>query len=98
MVQDFFFYIYISPYMLSIYRVILSIYIEIEIKRLPCSSGGKESTCNAGDLGSIPRWEDILEGKWLPTPVLLPGASNGQRSLTDYGPWGCKELDTNEVP
>ena len=23
----------------------------------PCGSDGKESTCNAGDLGSIPRWE-----------------------------------------
>jgi len=43
--------------------------------------------------GKIP-WR----GKWLPTPVLLPGASHGQRSLTDYGPWGCKELDMNEVP
>ena len=27
----------------------------------PCSSAGKESTCNAGDLGSIPGLEDPLE-------------------------------------
>ena len=27
----------------------------------PDSSIGKESTCNAGDLGSIPGWEDPLE-------------------------------------
>ena len=29
--------------------------------RFPESSSGKESTCNAGDLGLIPGWEDPLE-------------------------------------
>ena len=33
----------------------------------------------------------------LPTPVFLPGEFHGQRSLVDYSPWGCKELDTTEV-
>ena len=28
---------------------------------IPCDSAGKESTCNAGDLGSIPGLEDPLE-------------------------------------
>ena len=32
--------------------------------------------------------------KWLPTPVILPGESHGQRSLTGYSPWGRKEPDT----
>ena len=27
----------------------------------PGGSNGKKSTCNAGDLGSIPGWEDPLE-------------------------------------
>jgi len=27
----------------------------------PCGSAGEESACNAGDLGSIPGWEDSLE-------------------------------------
>ena len=27
----------------------------------PCGSAGKESACNAGDLGSILGWEDPLE-------------------------------------
>ena len=27
----------------------------------PCGSAGKESACNAGDLGSIPGFEDPLE-------------------------------------
>ena len=26
--------------------------------------------------------------KWQPTPVFLPGASNGQRSLAGHSPWG----------
>jgi len=35
-------------------------------------------------------------GKWQPTPVFLPGESQGQRSLAGYRPWGHKELDTTE--
>ena len=33
----------------------------------------------------------------LPTPVLLPGKSHGQRSLVGSSPQGHKELDTTEV-
>ena len=35
--------------------------------------------------------------EWLPSPVFLPGESHGQRSLTGYSPWGCKESDTTEA-
>ena len=31
-----------------------------------------------------------------PTPVFLPGESQGQRSLVGYSPWGHKESDTTE--
>ena len=34
--------------------------------------------------------------KWQPTPVLLPGKSNGWKSLVGYSPWGHKESDTTE--
>ena len=58
----------------------------------PCGSAGKESACNAGDLGSIPglgrfpwRRERLL------TPVFWPREFNGL-----YNPWGHKELDTTE--
>ena len=34
--------------------------------------------------------------QWLPTPVLLPGKSHGQRSLVGCSPWGCEESDTTE--
>ena len=37
----------------------------------PCGSAGKESTCNAGDLGSIPGLEDPLEkGKAIHSRIL----------------------------
>ena len=31
--------------------------------------------------------------KWQPTPVFLPGESQGKRSLAGHGPWGHGELD-----
>ena len=37
--------------------------------------------------------EDPLGREWLPTPVFLPGESQGQRSLVGHSPWGHKELD-----
>ena len=42
-------------------------------------------------VGKIP-WRR----KWQPTPGFLPGEFHGQRSLTGYSPWGCKESDTAE--
>ena len=53
---------------------------------------GKESTCNAGNLGLIPGSKiSPRESEWQPTPVFLPGEFHGQRSLASYGPWGRKE-------
>ena len=57
----------------------------------PGGSDGKESACNAGDLGSI-SWRR----EWLPTPVFLPREFCGQRSLVSYSPWSLKELDVIE--
>ena len=63
----------------------------------PGGSDGKESACNAGDLGSIPGWgRSPGERKWLPTPVFLPGESHEQRRLAGCSPWGRKELETTE--
>ena len=42
-------------------------------------------------VGKIP-WR----GAWQPSPVLLPGASHGQRSLAGYSPWGRKESNMSE--
>ena len=35
--------------------------------------------------------------KWQPTPVLLPGESQGRGSLVGYRLWGCTESDTTEA-
>ena len=35
--------------------------------------------------------------KWQPTPVFLPGASQGRRSLVGCRLCGCTELDTTEA-
>ena len=32
--------------------------------------------------------------KWQPTPVFLPGESQGRGSLVGCSPWGCTESDT----
>ena len=35
--------------------------------------------------------------KWQPTPVFLPGESQGKQSLVGYHLWGCTESDTMEA-
>ena len=35
--------------------------------------------------------------KWQPTPVFLPGESQGRGSLMGCRLWGCTELDTTEA-
>jgi len=59
----------------------------------PCGLAGKESACNAGDLGSIPGLgrSPGEEKGYLPTPVFWPGEWQGL-----YSPWDRKELDTIE--
>ena len=63
----------------------------------PGGSVGKESTCNAGDLGSIP-WLGRSPGWGHDNPLQYSYLDNlhGQRSLVGYSPCGRKELDTTE--
>ena len=37
-----------------------------------------------------------LEKKWQPTPVFLPGESQGRWSLVGCRLWDCTESDTTE--
>ena len=63
----------------------------------PHSSIGKNSACNAGDLGLIPGSGKFpWRREWLPALVLLPGEFHGQRSLVGNSPWGPKESDMTE--
>ena len=47
------------------------------------------------------KWErleiSLRRRQWQPTPVLLPGKSDGWRSLAGYSPEGCKELGTTSL-
>ena len=53
---------------------------------VPCGSAGKESTCNVGDLGSIPGLgRSPGEGKGYPLQYSGLENSNGL-----FGPWGHK--------
>ena len=63
----------------------------------PGGSDGKESTCDAGDVGSIPGLGRAPgKGSDNPFQYSCPGESHGQRSLAGYSPWDCKELDVTE--
>ena len=61
----------------------------------PGDSDGKESACNAGDLGFIP---GLGRFPWRRLPLQYSCLENahGQRSLVGYRPWGHKELDKTE--
>jgi len=63
----------------------------------PGGSDGKESSCNAGDLGSISglgRYPGGGQGNPLQFSCL--GNPHGQRSLVGYSPWVLKESDMTE--
>ena len=60
-------------------------------KTFPCGSSGKESTCNAGNLGWIPGLgRSPGEGKGYPLQY------SGVENSMDYSPWGHKESDMTE--
>ena len=64
----------------------------------PGSSDGKDSACNAGDLGSIPgSGRSPGEGNSNPLQYSCLENPHGQRNLAGYSPWGRKELDMTEL-
>ena len=61
----------------------------------PDSSDGKETACNAGDLGSITvSGRSPGEEKAIHSSIVEK--SHGQRSLAGYSPWARKESDMTE--
>ena len=65
--------------------------------KFPCGTAGKESACNAGDLGLIPGLgRSSGEGNGNPLQYSCLENSLGQRSLAGHSPWGCKESDMTE--
>ena len=63
----------------------------------PVGSDGKESACNAGDLGSIPQLGRSPEGgHGNPLQYSFLEDPHKQRNLVSNSPWGLKEQDTTE--
>ena len=69
----------------------------IILKGFPGGSDGKESACNVGDLGLIPRL-GRSPGEENGNPLQYSCLENphGQRSLAGYSPWGHKGSDVTE--
>ena len=68
-----------------------SVFKCVYLSFFPGGSAGKESTCNAGDMGSIPvLGRSPREGNGYPIPF-WPGEFHELYSL-----WGCKESDMTE--
>ena len=62
-----------------------------------CGSDGKESACNAGDVGLIPGSGRSPGGGYgYPLQYSCLENPHGQRSLLGYWLWGPKKLDTAE--
>ena len=63
----------------------------LSLRAFPRGSEAKYSPANSENLGLIGKipWSR----KQQPTPVFLPGKSQGQRCLASYSPWGRKESD-----
>ena len=56
---------------------------------------GKESPCNAGDVGFNP-WVGKTPGVGNGNPLQYSCLESGQRCLVGYSPWAHKESDTTE--
>ena len=99
-------FIYLVVYLLfGWFSVCLVCYDKLIVKLhhimgLLSSCSGKESTCQCrthkrcGFNAWI--WKIPWSRKWQLTSVILPGKSNGQRSLACYSPWGLKESGRTE--
>ena len=60
---------------------------------LPRWLSGNEPACQCRRLPFDPWVRNVpWRRKWQPTPVFLPGESQGLRSLVGYSPWGCKRI------
>ena len=70
---------------------ICSVYIHI-----PRGSVGKKSIHNAGDLGSIPGWEDALEKRMATHSNILALRIPQTVYIYIYSPWSCNESDITE--
>ena len=73
------------------------LHTHIADSRFPGGSDGKESVCNAGDLGLIPELgRSPGGGHGNPLQYSCLENPHGQRILVGCSPWGHKESDMTE--
>ena len=73
--------------------IILKFRPTLPFQGFPGASDSKESTCNAGDPGSIPGLgRSPGEGKSYP----FQNSMDREASWATYHPWSCKEWDMTE--
>ena len=71
---------------------------QIDWSGLPKWLSGKESTCQAGDMGLIPgSGRSTGEGNGNPFQYSSPENHMDREVWGDYSPWGCKRLGHNLV-
>ena len=71
--------------------------VYVDYQGFPGGTRGEESSCNAGDVGSIPG-SGRCPGRGHGNPLQYSCLENPwARSLVGYIPWGCKESDTTKV-
>ena len=73
------------------------IYISGEIWNCSLLSWGPFTSCRKVNLGHSPIPCMHWRRKWQPTPVFLPGESQGRRGLVGCRLWGRTESDTTEA-
>ena len=75
---------------------------DTEWRGFPGDAGGKEPACQCRRCKRyrFDPWVKKMPWRrnWQSSLIFLPGELHGQRSLAGYNLWGCKELDTTEVP
>ena len=88
-------FINLHPFLLKIVNYHVLILFKLS---LPWWLSGKECACQCKRCSFNPWvWKIPWRREWLPTPVLLPGKSHGQRSMAGYSPWVCRRVGHNLV-
>ena len=97
--------------LVKLFFFLLSILFSVEITMCSLCIGSEELCFPSFRAEYLNQSFSLLHGRFVcsfpfmswrrecpeePTPVFLPGKSQGQRSLVCYSPWGCKESDMTE--
>ena len=87
---------YLTPYWICFFYFNLCILLGFS-----GGASGKEPACQCRKCKRcrVGSWIRTIPWRraWQHTPGFLPGEFHGQRSLTGYSPWGCKESNVTDA-